>query len=213
MKWPLSPGAVTINLKDERNGKEISFYFEGGISSFVKYLDRNRDPLHDVVFVEKEIENVGIEVAIQYTDAYSESVYAFANTINTIDGGTHLTGLRIALTRSINDFARKSGLLKDSDNNFSGEDTREGLTAIVSVKHPDPQFESQTKVKLMNPEVQTYVQQVVADSFSSFLEQNSSAAKKIIQKCLTSLPRQGRRPESARPGDPQIRPGKPDPAG
>ena len=178
--------AVTINLMDERDGKEISFYFEGGISSFVKYLNRNRDTLHDVVFVEKEIENVGVEVAIQYTDAFSESVYAFANTINTIDGGTHLTGLRIALTRSINDFARKSGLLKDSDRNFSGEDTREGLTAIVSIKHPDPQFESQTKVKLMNPEVQTYVQQVVADSFSSFLEQNSSAAKKIIQKCLTS---------------------------
>ncbi len=178
--------AVTINLTDERDGKEISFYFEGGISSFVKYLDRNRDPLHDVVFVDKEIENVGIEAAIQYTDSYSESVYAFANTINTIDGGTHLTGLRIALTRSINDYARKSGLLKDADSNFSGEDTREGLTAIVSIKHPDPQFESQTKVKLMNPEVQTYVQQVVAESFSSFLEQNAGAAKKIIQKCLTS---------------------------
>ncbi|MBG0785176.1 MAG: DNA topoisomerase (ATP-hydrolyzing) subunit B [Anaerolineaceae bacterium] len=178
--------AVTINLKDERDGKEISFYFEGGISSFVKYLDRNRDPLHDVVFVEKEIDDVGIEAAIQYTDSYSESVYAFANTINTIDGGTHLTGLRIALTRSINDYARKSGLLKDADSNFSGEDTREGLTAIVSIKHPDPQFESQTKVKLMNPEVQTYVQQVVAESFSSFLEQNAGAAKKIIQKCLTS---------------------------
>jgi len=178
--------AVTINLTDERDGKEISFYFEGGISSFVKYLDRNRDPLHDVVFVDKEIEDVGIEAAIQYTDSYSESVYAFANTINTIDGGTHLTGLRIALTRSINDYARKSGLLKDADSNFSGEDTREGLTAIVSIKHPDPQFESQTKVKLMNPEVQTYVQQVVAESFSSFLEQNAGAAKKIIQKCLTS---------------------------
>ncbi len=178
--------AVTINLTDERDGREISFYFEGGIASFVKYLDRNRDPLHDVVFVEKEIENVGIEAAIQYTDSYSESVYAFANTINTIDGGTHLTGLRIALTRSINDYARKSGLLKDADANFSGEDTREGLTAIVSIKHPDPQFESQTKVKLMNPEVQTYVQQVVAEYFSSFLEQNAGAAKKIIQKCLTS---------------------------
>jgi DNA gyrase subunit B len=123
---------------------------------------------------------------MQYTDAYSESVYAFANTINTIDGGTHLTGLRMALTRSINDYARKNSLLKDSDPNFSGDDTREGLTAIVSIKHPDPQFESQTKVKLMNPEVQTYVQQVVSDGFFSFMEQNSSTAKKIIQKCLTS---------------------------
>jgi DNA gyrase subunit B len=177
---------VTIHLLDQRDGKEITFYFEGGISSFVRYLNRNRDALHDVAFFEKEIDDIGIEVAVQYTDAYSESVYAFANTINTIDGGTHLTGLRMAVTRSINDFARKNSLLKDSDNNFSGEDTREGMTAIVSIKHPDPQFESQTKVKLMNPEVQTYVQQVVADGFSSFLEQNTSTAKKIIQKCLTS---------------------------
>lgn len=178
--------AVTIRLEDKREDKQITFYFEGGISSFVKYLNRNRDPLHEVVFVEKEIDDIGVEVAIQYTDAYSESVYAFANTINTIDGGTHLTGLRMALTRSINDYARKNNLLKDSDPNFSGEDTREGLTAIVSIKHPDPQFESQTKVKLMNAEVQTYAQQVVSDGFMSFLEQNSSAAKKIIQKCLTS---------------------------
>lgn len=178
--------AVTIKLADKRDDKDITFYFEGGISSFVKYLNRNRDALHDVIFVEKEIEDIGVEVAVQYTDAFSESVYAFANTINTIDGGTHLTGLRIAITRSINDYARKNSLLKDSDNNFAGEDTREGLTAIVSIKHPDPQFESQTKVKLMNPEVQTYVQQVVSDGFGSFLEQNNTTAKKIIQKCLTS---------------------------
>ncbi len=178
--------AVTIQLIDKREEKELTFYFEGGISSFVKYLNRNRDTLHDVVYVEKEIDNIDVEVALQYTDAYSESVYAFANTINTIDGGTHMTGLRIALTRSINDFARKNNLLKDSDPNFSGDDTREGLTAIVSIKHPDPQFESQTKVKLMNPEVQTYVSQVLSDGFYSFLEQNSSTARKIIQKCLTS---------------------------
>jgi DNA gyrase subunit B len=178
--------AVTLKLIDEREDKEISFYFEGGISSFVKYLNRNRDTLHDVVYVEKEIDDVGVEVALQYTDAYSESVYAFANTINTIDGGTHLTGLRMALTRSINDYARKNNILKESDPNFSGDDTREGLTGIVSIKHPDPQFESQTKVKLMNPEVQTYVQQVVSDGFFSFMEQNSSTARKIIQKCLTS---------------------------
>ncbi len=178
--------AVTLKLIDEREDKEISFHFEGGISSFVKYLNRNRDTLHDVVYIEKEIEDIGIEVALQYTDAYSESVYAFANTINTIDGGTHLTGLRMALTRSINDYARKNSLLKDSDPNFSGDDTREGLTGIVSIKHPDPQFESQTKVKLMNAEVQTYVQQVVSEGFFSFMEQNSSTARKIIQKCLTS---------------------------
>jgi len=178
--------AVTISLEDKRDNKKVTFYFEGGISSFVKYLNRNRDTLHDVMYVEKEIDDIGVEVAIQYTDAYSESVYAFANTINTIDGGTHLTGLRIALTRTINDYARKNSLLKDSDPNFSGDDTREGLTAIVSIKHPDPQFESQTKVKLMNAEVQTYVQQVVSESFTNFLEQNSTAARKIIQKCLTS---------------------------
>ncbi len=177
---------ITIRLEDKRDNTQFTYYFEGGISSFVKYLNRNRDTLHDVAFFEKEIDGVGVEVAIQYTDAFSESVYAFANTINTIDGGTHLTGLRIALTRSINDFARKNSLLKDSDTNFSGEDTREGLTAIVSIKHPDPQFESQTKVKLMNAEVQTYVQQVVSDGFTNFLEQNSSVARKIIQKCLTS---------------------------
>lgn len=177
---------VTIRFADERADREMTFYFEGGITSFVRYLNRNRENLHPVVHVEKEVENIGIEAAIQYTDAYTESVYSFANTINTIDGGTHLTGLRSSLTRVINDYARKNGLLKDADPNFSGDDTREGLTAIVSVKHPDPQFESQTKVKLMNPEVQTYVTQVVGEAFSTFLEENPQAAKAIISKCLTS---------------------------
>jgi DNA gyrase subunit B len=177
---------VTIRFMDERASREMSFYFEGGLTSFVRYLNRNRENLHSVVHVEKEIENVGIEAAIQYTDAYTESVYSFANTINTIDGGTHLTGLRSSLTRVINDYARKNGLLKEADPNFSGDDTREGLTAIVSVKHPSPQFESQTKVKLMNPEVQTYVTQVVGESFGTFLDENPQAAKAIIAKCLTS---------------------------
>ena len=149
-------------------------------------MNRNRNSLHRIVYEEKEIENITIEAAIQYTDAFTESVYAFANTINTVDGGTHLTGLRSALTRVINDYARKNNILKSSDANFSGDDTREGLTAIVSIKHPDPQFESQTKVKLMNPEVQTYAQQVVGEAFSTFLEENPSAARSIIQKCLTS---------------------------
>ncbi len=177
---------VQIALIDERSGKEMTFYFEGGITSFVRYLNRNREALHPVMYVEKEVENVGIEVAIQYTDAFSESVYSFANTINTIDGGTHMTGLRTALTRVINDYARRNNLLKDTDANFSGDDTREGLTAIVSVKVPDPQFESQTKVKLMNPEVQTYVTQVTAEAFAAFMEENPAAARAIIQKCLTS---------------------------
>jgi DNA gyrase subunit B len=177
---------TTIYFKDERSDRELTFYFEGGINSFVRYLNRNRDPLHSVVYVDREIDGVGVEAAIQYTDSYTESVYSFANTINTVDGGTHLTGLRGALTRVINDYARKNNLLKDSDPNFSGDDTREGLTAIVSIKHPDPQFESQTKVKLMNAEVQTYVQQVVVEGFITFLEETPSAAKAIIAKCLTS---------------------------
>jgi DNA gyrase subunit B len=176
-----------IKLIDLRSSREMAFYFEGGISSFVRYLNRNREVLHPVVFAEKMVENIGVEVAIQYTDAYNESIYSFANTINTIDGGTHLTGLRAAVTRVINDYARRNNLLKESDPNFSGDDTREGLTSIVSVKHPDPQFESQTKVKLMNPEVQTLVQQVVGETFATFLEENPSEAKAIISKCLTSF--------------------------
>jgi DNA gyrase subunit B len=177
---------VTICFLDERSNREMTFYFEGGITSFVRYLNRNRNVLHKVVHVEKEIEGITIDAAIQYTDAYAESVYAFANTINTIDGGTHLTGLRSAVTRTINDYARRNNLLKDAGANFTGDDTREGLTAIVSIKHPDPQFESQTKVKLMNPEVQTSAQQVIGEAFSTFLEENPSAGKAIVQKCLTS---------------------------
>jgi len=177
---------VTIRFLDERNDRAMTFYFEGGITSFVRYVNRNRESLHPVVYVEKEIENIGVAAAIQYTDSYTESIFSFANTINTIDGGTHLTGLRSSLTRVVNDYARKNGLLKDADPNFSGDDTREGLTAIVSVKHPNPQFESQTKVKLMNPEVQTYATQIIGEAFSTFLEENPQAAKAIIAKCLTS---------------------------
>ncbi len=177
---------VTIYFLDERSDREMTFHFEGGINSFVRYLNRNREVLHPVMHVEKEVDGITIDAAIQYTDAYAESVYAFANTINTVDGGTHLTGLRAAVTRIVNDYARRSGLLKDSDPNFTGDDTREGLTAIISVKHPDPQFESQTKVKLMNPEVQTLAQQIVGEAFGTFLEENPSAGKAIVQKCLTS---------------------------
>jgi DNA gyrase subunit B len=183
---------VQIRLIDERGGEigrpshQATFYFEGGITSFVRYLNRNRIGLHPVMHVEKDLEGVGIEAAIQYTDAFSESVYSFANTINTIDGGTHMTGLRTALTRVINDYARRQNLIKPDDPNFSGDDTREGLTAIVSVKIPEPQFESQTKVKLMNPEVQTGVAQVVGEAFSRFMEENPAAARAIIGKCLTS---------------------------
>ena len=177
---------VTIHLVDERDNREMTFHFEGGITSFVRYLNRNREVLHPVVHVDTELDNIGIEVGLQFTDAYAESVYSFANTINTVDGGTHLTGMRAAITRTINDYARKASLLKDADPNFSGDDTREGLTAIVSVKHRDPQFESQTKVKLMNPEVQTLVQQALGEEFGRFLEENPRAGRAIVQKCLTS---------------------------
>ncbi|MCE1254102.1 MAG: ATP-binding protein, partial [Anaerolineae bacterium] len=177
---------VLIRMLDERSGRETNFYFDGGIQSFVRYLNRSRQKLHPVVYVEKEIDGIGVEAAIQYTDSYAESVHSFANTINTIDGGTHLTGLRIAVTRVINDYARRNNLLKEADANFSGDDTREGMTAIVSIKHPDPQFESQTKVKLMNPEVQTYTQQAIGDVFAMYLEENPAEARIIVQKCLTS---------------------------
>ena len=178
---------VTIRLLDQRNEQEMTFYFEGGIVSFVKYLNRNRKTLHSVVHAESEVNGTGIEVALQYSDSYAESLYSFANTINTVDGGTHLTGLRSAVTRTINDHARKSGLLKEADPNFTGEDTREGLTGIVSIKHRDPQFESQTKVKLMNAEVQTQVMQVLHERFSEYLEENPRAARAIVEKCLTSF--------------------------
>ncbi|MEA3351354.1 MAG: DNA topoisomerase (ATP-hydrolyzing) subunit B [Chloroflexota bacterium] len=177
---------VNIHILDQRDNREMTFYFEGGITSFVRYLNRNRKTLHPVFYVEKEVDNIVIEVALQYTDAYAESVYAFANTINTVDGGTHITGFRSAITRTVNDYAREHKLLKNKDQNFSGDDTREGLTAIISIKHPDPQFESQTKVKLMNAEVQTLTQQVLSDAFGTFLEQHSSTGKTIVRKCLTS---------------------------
>jgi DNA gyrase subunit B len=179
---------VTLRFRDERESpaREMTFYFEGGITSFVRYLNRNRGTLHPVVYVEKEIDGVGVEVAVQYTDAYAESVYSFANTISTVDGGTHMTGLRGALTRTINDYARKQGLLKENDTNFSGDDTREGLTAVVSIKHPDPQFESQTKVKLMNAEVKNLVESVIGDRFGVFLDENPREARAVVEKCLTS---------------------------
>lgn len=185
---------VVIHLRDERVRpfpREVSFYFEGGIASFVRYLNRNRKQIHNVVYGTQvfDVENIGeveIEVAVQYADFYSESVLAFANTINTPDGGTHLEGLRAALTRTINHHARKAGVLKDNDPNFTGDDTREGMTAIVSVKHPEPQFESQTKVKLMNPEVKGLVQSVVTEAFGEFLQTDSRGARSIYDKCLIS---------------------------
>ena len=185
---------VMIQLRDERVepfAKEIAFYFEGGIASFVKYLNRNRSPIHDVIYAGRsyDVDGVGsieVEVAIQYADYYSETELAFANTINTHDGGTHQEGVRSAITRAINHHARKAGVLKDNDSNFTGDDTREGLTTIVSIKHPDPQFESQTKVKLMNTEVKGLVQSLVNEAFGEFLQTNTRGAKSIYDKCLIS---------------------------
>jgi DNA gyrase subunit B len=177
---------LTLHFLDERTGHETSFYFEGGIRSFVRYLNKNRQVLHAPIYVEKQVNGTLIEAAVQYTDGYAESVYAFANNINTVDGGTHLTGFRSALTRTLNDYARKAGLLKENESNFSGEDVREGLTAIVSIKLQDPQFESQTKSKLGNAEVKGQVESVVTEAMQQFLDNSSREAKAIIQKCLTS---------------------------
>lgn len=182
---------LTITFRDERDvfeghPREMAFYFEGGIRSFVRYLNKNREVLHAPIYTEKQVNGTYIEAAVQYTDGYAESVYAFANNVNTVDGGTHLTGFRSALTRTLNDHARKQGLLKESDPNFSGEDVREGLTGIISVKLQDPQFESQTKGKLGNAEVKGQVESVTAEAVQQFLEENAREAKAIIQKCLTS---------------------------
>ena len=180
---------LTIEFKDERtdNGARwMTFYFEGGVRSFVRYLNKNRDVLHEPIYVEKEIEGNLVEAAIQYNDGFNESVFAFANTINTPDGGTHLTGLRAALTRTVNDWAKRQGLIKEGDSSFTGEDTREGLTAIISVKLPDPQFESQTKVKLLNEKVRTQVEAAVGEALLEWLEKNPRDGKKIVEKCTTS---------------------------
>jgi DNA gyrase subunit B len=177
---------LTIHFLDERDEREMTFYFEGGITSFVRYLNKNRTVLHAPIHVEKRVDSAMVEAAIQYTDGYSESVYAFANNINTVDGGTHLTGFRSALTRTLNDYARRSSLLKDNEPNFTGEDTREGLTAILSVKLTDPQFESQTKAKLGNAEIKGQVESVLSEALSRFLEENPRSAKAIIEKCLTA---------------------------
>jgi DNA gyrase subunit B len=178
--------ALTITFLDERTEHEMSFHFEGGVKSFVRYLNKSRTVLHPPVYTEKQMNGTSVEAAIQYTDMYTESVYAFANNINTIDGGTHVTGFRSALTRTLNDYARKAGLLKDSDPNFSGDDVREGLTAIISIKLQDPQFESQTKSKLGNAEVKGQVESVVGEALSAFMEENPREAKAIITKCLTA---------------------------
>lgn len=177
--------SVRTSIEDERNGKRYGFYFEGGIKSYVKHLNVGKDVVdEDVFYIDKNIDDAQVEVAMQYSETYNETVKAFANNVLNPDGGTHMTGFRSALTRVVNDYARKSGLLKEKEENLSGEDTREGLTAVILVKLPDPQFEGQTKNKLGNPEVRGQVEQVLSENFNYYLEEHPAVARKIIGKAL-----------------------------
>ncbi|MEA2546798.1 MAG: gyrase subunit, partial [Chloroflexota bacterium] len=178
---------VWISLVDQRTDRERSFYFEGGIQSFVRHLNRNKEVLDSrPIYVEHRDKMTVVEVALQYNDTYTENVLSFANNINTVDGGSHVTGFRAALTSSLNDWARRSGVLKDNDANLAGDDVREGLTAVVSVKLTDPQFEGQTKAKLGNPEVKGQVQTAVAETLGQYLDENPGDGRRIIEKCLTA---------------------------
>jgi DNA gyrase subunit B len=179
---------ITITLSDRRQGhreKDYKFYFEGGIKSYVKSLNHNKAVKNETIFyVEKEVENGKVELALQYNDEYNEMVLAFANNIHNPEGGTHMVGFRTALTRTLNSYARAQNLLKEKDENLAGEDAREGLTAVVSVKLTEPQFEGQTKGKLGNAEMKTYVEQVFGEAFTIFLEEHPREASAIIGKCL-----------------------------
>lgn len=177
---------LTITIEDKREeNKKNEYMYEGGIKSYVEHLNRTKEVLHEEpIYIEGEREGITVEVSIQYNDGFTSNIYSFANNINTYEGGTHESGFKTALTRVINDYARKSGLFKDNDANLSGEDVREGLTAIVSVKHPDPQFEGQTKTKLGNSEVRTATDTIFAEALEKFLLENPSVAKKIVEKGL-----------------------------
>ncbi len=180
----LTKGVYT-SVYDERTHERQAFYFEGGIKSYVKNLNKGKDVLGDEIFyVDKQVSDSVVEIAVQYNDSYIETVKPFANNVLTPDGGTHLVGFRSALTRVINDYARKNNLLKEKEDNLTGDDIREGLTAVILVKLPDPQFEGQTKNKLGNPEVRRYVEQVMNEYFAYYLEENPAIAKKIINKAL-----------------------------
>lgn len=176
---------IRTSIKDEVSDRRYGFYFEGGIKSYVKHLNVGKDVVDDDVFyVDKTVKDVQVEIAAQYTDAFNETIKAFANNVLNPDGGTHLTGFRSALTRVINDYARKNGLIKDKEENLTGEDCREGLTCVILVKLPDPQFEGQTKNKLGNPEVRGYVEQVLNEYLAYYLEEHPAVAKKIVGKAL-----------------------------
>lgn len=176
---------IKINLKDERDDKGELFHYEGGIKSFVKYLNRNKQPIQkEPIYLEGERENCSLEIAIQYNDGYTENIFSFANNIDTVEGGTHLAGFKSALTRVFNDYAKKFGIIKENDKNLSGEDIREGLTAVISIKLTDPQFEGQTKTKLGNSEVRGIVDSIMGESVNNYLQENPQIAKIILDKSL-----------------------------
>jgi DNA gyrase subunit B len=177
---------IKITIEDKRvENKRNEYYYEGGIKSYVEHLNRTREVLHDEpIYMEGEKEGITVEVALQYNDGFTSNIYSFANNIHTYEGGTHESGFKTALTRVINDYARKHGIFKENDANLSGEDVREGLTAIVSIKHPDPQFEGQTKTKLGNSEVRAITDTIFSENFETFLLENPSIARKIVEKGL-----------------------------
>lgn len=179
---------LSIILADEREGqeKEETFHFEGGIISFVEQLNKNKDPFHDPVYIEGSRDTTVVEICFQYNTAYNENIFAFVNNINTQEGGTHLAGFRSGLTRSINEYARKNNILKDNDDNLSGEDVREGLTAVISIKLTEPQFEGQTKTKLGNSEVRGIVEGIFSDHLDTFFEENPATGKKVVEKAITA---------------------------
>ena len=179
---------LKINIQDlrEETPKKAEFHFEGGLNSFVEYLNKNKEKLHEKpIYIEKDGE-VPTEIAFQYTTAYSENIYTFVNNINTIEGGTHLEGFKRGLTKVFNDYARSHNILKEKDANLQGEDIREGITAVISVKVKEPQFEGQTKTKLGNSEVTGLVQGAVNDVLAAFLEENPNVAKSILEKCISA---------------------------
>lgn len=176
---------LKISIEDKRTDKEqVTYHYEGGISSYVEFINKNKEVLHEPFFAEGEDQGISVEVAIQYNDGFASSLYSFANNIHTYEGGSHEVGFRSGLTRIINDYAKKNGLIKDGDSNLSGDDVREGMTTIVSIKHPDPQFEGQTKTKLGNSEVRAITDGVFSETFSKFLYENPSIAKIIVEKGL-----------------------------
>ncbi|GAA0334548.1 DNA topoisomerase (ATP-hydrolyzing) subunit B [Bacillus carboniphilus] len=176
---------IKITIEDKRNDKKNEYLYEGGIKSYVEHLNRSREVLHEEpIYMEGEKEGISAEISLQYNDSFTSNIYSFANNIHTYEGGTHESGFKTALTRVINDYARKNNLFKDQDANLTGEDVREGLTAIVSIKHPDPQFEGQTKTKLGNSEVRTVTDALFSEGFEKFLLENPSIARKIVDKGL-----------------------------